>query len=176
MLHQVFDQFIYKYQYPDFINHARTWFDGTADLHWTNELRALRNSGDLDKIEQFCPPAADHSFVHFLIDHSNLYLQQQYNDFQQHSVLIGIWPFAMTKNLCHATHNHLDSTFSGTYYVDVPPGSGAIHFHDQLQVQSIMPGPGMLLIWPSPLVHSVPKCEFVGTRQAISFDIALANR
>ena len=169
MLHQVFDQIIYEYQDHEFINHARSWFDGTADLNWTNELRLLRSIGDLDQIDQFCHTVPDCAFVNFITNHADTY-------FQQRTILIGIWPFAMTPDLCHATHNHPDSILSGTYYVDIPTGSGAIQFHNQSQTHAIMPRPGMLLIWPSDMVHSVPKCEFVGTRKAISFDIALAKR
>lgn len=169
MLHQVFDQTIYEYQDQEFVNHARSWFDGTADLNWTNELRLLRNIGDLDHIEQFCKTVPDHAFVNFITTHADYY-------FKHPTVLIGIWPFAMTADLSHATHNHPDSVLSGTYYVDTPAGSGAIIFHDQSQTHAITPRPGMLLIWPSIMVHSVPKCDFVGTRRAISFDIALAKR
>ena len=176
MLHQVFDQIIYEYQDQEFVNYARSWFDGTADLNWTNQLRLLRNAGDLEQIDQFCHSVAEYFFIRFITNHADTYLQQQHNNFQQRAVLIGIWPFAMTADLCHATHSHPDSILSGTYYVEMPAGSGALQFHDQSQIHAIVLEPGMLLIWPSAMVHSVPKCDFMGTRQAISFDIALAKR
>lgn len=169
MLHQIFGQTIYEYQDHEFITHASSWFNGTADLNWTNELRLLRNIGDLDQIDQFCQNVPDYAFVNFITNHASTY-------FQKRAILIGIWPFAMTSDLCHATHNHPDSILSGTYYVDTPAGSGAIQFHNQSQTHAIIPRPGMLLIWPSAMVHSVPKCDFMGTRRAISFDIALAKR
>ena len=176
MLREVFDQTIYEYQDQEFVNHARSWFDSTADLNWTNELRFLRNTGDLEQIDLFCHSVAEYFFIRFITNHADIYLRQHHNNFQQRAVLIGIWPFAMTADLCHATHNHPDSILSGTYYVNVPAGSGALQFHDQLKIQTIVPESGMLLIWPSDMVHSVPKCDFMGTRQAISFDIALAKR
>jgi len=176
MLHQVFDDWVYEHQDQDFINYTQSWFDGTADLNWTNELRSLRNANAIDQIDQLCQTVPDHAFVSFVNAHSDIFLQQQYNNFSQRSVLIGIWPFAMTADLCHAPHRHDECQFSGTYYAELPVGSGPIQFHDDNKIYTINPTAGTLLIWPSHIRHSVPKCEFVGTRRAISFDIALAKR
>jgi hypothetical protein len=176
MLHQVFADWVYEHQDQDFVDHTQSWFDGTADLNWTNELRGLRNQGNLDQIDQLCQTIPDHAFVNFINTHADLFLQQQYNNFSQRSVLIGIWPFAMTAELCHASHRHDECDFSGTYYVELPAGSGPIQFHNDTEVYTIKPIAGTLLIWPSHIRHSVPKCQFIGTRLAISFDIALAKR
>jgi uncharacterized protein (TIGR02466 family) len=172
MLHQVFDQIIYEYQDQEFVNYARSWFDGATDLNWTNELRGLRNANNIDQIDRLYQTIP---FVSFINAHVNIFLQQQYNNFSERSVLIGIWPFAMTAELCHAPHRHDECHFSGTYYVEIPTGSGPIQFHNDTKTHIINPTAGMLLIWPSHIRHSVPKREFVGTRQAISFDIALAR-
>jgi hypothetical protein len=176
MLHQVFADWVYEHQDQDFVDHTQSWFDGTADLNWTNELRGLRNQGNLDQIDQLCQTVPDHAFVNFINAHANIFLQQQYNNFSKRSVLIGIWPFAMTKDLCHASHRHDECDFSGTYYVELPAGSGPIQFHNDTEIYTIKPIAGTLLIWPSHIRHSVPKCEFIGIRRAISFDIALAKR
>jgi hypothetical protein len=173
MLHQVFDDWLYEHQDSEFVNYAQSWFNGTADLNWTNELRNLRNANNIDQIDQLYQNIP---FVNFINCHANLFLQQQYNNFSERSVLIGIWPFAMTKDLCHAPHRHDECYFSGTYYVEIPAGSGPIQFHDDTKIHIVNPTAGTLLIWPSHIRHSVPKCEFVGTRRAISFDIALAKR
>jgi hypothetical protein len=173
MLHQVFDDWVYEHQDQDFINYTQSWFDGTADLNWTNELRSLRNANAIDQIDQLYQNIP---FVNFINNHVNIFLQQQYNNFSERSVLIGIWPFAMTAELCHAPHRHDECHFSGTYYVEIPERSGPIQFHDDTKTHTINPTAGTLLIWPSHIRHSVPKREFVGTRRAISFDIALAKR
>jgi hypothetical protein len=173
MLHQVFGDWLYECQDQDFVNYTQSWFNGTADLNWTNELRSLRNANNIDQIDQLYQNI---TFVNFINTHVNIFLQQQYNNFSQRSVLIGIWPFAMTAELCHAPHQHDECDFSGTYYVELPAGSGPIQFHNDTKIQTINPTAGMLLIWPSHMRHSVPKREFVGTRRAISFDIALAKR
>jgi hypothetical protein len=176
MLHRVFDDWLYEYQDQDFVNYTQSWFNGTADLNWTNELRSLRNANAVDQIDQFCQTVPDVAFVDFINTHADIFLQQQYNNFSERSVLIGIWPFAMTTELCHAPHNHPDCQLSGTYYVELPAGSGPIQFHNDAEIHTITPAAGTLLIWPSRMRHSVPKCTFVGTRRAISFDIALAKR
>jgi uncharacterized protein (TIGR02466 family) len=173
MLHQVFDDWVYEHQDQDFINYTQSWFDGTADLNWTNELRGLRNANNIDQIDQ---QYQNIPFVNFINNHVNIFLQQQYNNFSERSVLVGIWPFAMTKDLCHAPHRHDECQFSGTYYVEIPAGSGPIQFHNDTTIHVLNPTAGTLLIWPSHIRHSVPKCQFVGTRRAISFDIALAKR
>jgi hypothetical protein len=173
MLHQVFDDWVYEHQDQDFINYTQSWFDGTADLNWTNELRSLRNANNIDQIDQLYQTIP---FVNFINTHVNIFLQQQYSNFSQRSVLIGIWPFAMTADLCHAPHRHDECQFSGTYYVELPKGSGPIQFHNDTKIYTVSPAAGTLLIWPSHIRHSVPKCEFVGIRRAISFDIALAKR
>ena len=172
----MFADWVYQHQDQDFVDHAQSWFDGTADLNWTNELRGLRNVNAIDQIDQLCQTIPDHVFVNFINTHADIFLQQQYNNFSERSVLIGIWPFAMTKDLCHASHRHDECDFSGTYYVELPAGSGPIQFHNDAEVYTIKPIAGTLLIWPSHIRHSVPKCEFVGVRRAISFDIALAKR
>ena len=172
MLHQVFADWVYEHQDQDFVNYAQSWFDSTADLNWTNELRNLRNANNIDQIDQLYQRIP---FVNFINSHVNIFLQQQYNNFSQQSVLIGIWPFAMTAELCHAPHQHDECDFSGTYYVELPAGSGPIQFHNDTETHVVNPSAGTLLIWPSHIRHSVPKREFVGTRRAISFDIALTR-
>ena len=175
MLYRVFADWVYEYQDQDFVNYAQSWFNGSADLNWTNELRGLRNQGDLDQIDQFCQTVPDVLFINFIKSHCDLFLQQ-HNNFSQRSVLIGIWPFSMTKDLCHAPHWHDDSYLSGTYYVEIPKESGPLQFHNDQKIHTMNPVAGTLLIWPSHMRHSVPKREFVGVRRAISFDIALAKR
>jgi hypothetical protein len=172
MLHQVFDDWVYEHQDQDFINYTQSWFDGTADLNWTNELRNLRNDNSIEQIDQLYQRIP---FVNFINGHVNIFLQQLYNNFSERSVLVGIWPFAMTAELCHAPHRHDECDFSGTYYVELPAGSGPIQFHNELETHVLNPVAGTLLIWPSHVRHSVPKREFVGTRRAISFDIALTR-
>jgi uncharacterized protein (TIGR02466 family) len=80
---------------------------------------------------------------------------------------------------------------SGTFYVEVPKGSGAIRFEDprsplmmaapprqkdapeQLQpFVSVEPRPGLLLMWESWLRHEVLAGSGKGERLSISFNFA----
>ena len=88
--------------------------------------------------------------------------------------LDSLWINVMNKGAVHAPHIHPHSVVSGTYYVTVPPGSGAIRFEDprlamlmaappkkknaRLENRTfvdVAPKPGMLLLWESWLRHGV---------------------
>ena len=91
----------------------------------------------------------------------------------------------------HSAHIHPHSIISGTLYVEVPKGSGAIRFEDprlpmmmaaptrrgdapeELQpFVSVQPRPGLLLLWESWLRHEVLPGTGRGERLSISFNFA----
>ena len=91
----------------------------------------------------------------------------------------------------HAGHIHPHSIISGTLYVEVPKGAGAIRFEDPrlpmmmaapmrrkdrpLALQSfftVEPRPGLLLLWESWLRHEVLPGSGRGERLSISFNFA----
>lgn len=91
----------------------------------------------------------------------------------------------------HAGHIHPHSILSGTLYIEVPPGSGAIRFEDPrlpmmmaAPVRSegapeplrpfvdVAPAAGMLLLWESWLRHEVRPGAGRGERLSISFNFA----
>jgi uncharacterized protein (TIGR02466 family) len=83
----------------------------------------------------------------------------------------------MHYNQYHPVHTHANNDLSGIIYLQTPPGSGPIIFHDpkprryfiqreiefpndsNLNTISITPMKGMLLMWESWLEHSVEKTE-----------------
>src|SRR3569833_2661054 len=86
--------------------------------------------------------------------------------------LDSLWVNVMSKGAIHAPHIHPHSVISGTYYVTVPPRSGAIRFEDprlplmmaapmpranakpaNRRFVEMSPKPGMLLLWESWLRH-----------------------
>src|ERR1700749_3771516 len=88
--------------------------------------------------------------------------------------LDSLWINVMRHGAIHAPHIHPHSVVSGTYYVTVPEGSGAIRFEDprlpmlmaapakkkSARVENksfvdVMPKSGMLLLWESWLRHGV---------------------
>ena len=91
----------------------------------------------------------------------------------------------------HTGHIHPHSIISGTMYVEVPKGAGAIRFEDprlpmmmaaptrrkdaaeELQpFVTVEPRPGLLLLWESWLRHEVLPGASRGERLSISFNFA----
>ena len=106
------------------------------------------------------------------------------------SALDSLWINVMNKGAIHAPHIHPHSVISGTYYVTVPPSSGAIRFEDprlalmmaapprkaespaaKTALSSMStPKPGMLLLWESWLRHGVETNRAKGQRISVSFN------
>src|SRR6185503_776442 len=84
----------------------------------------------------------------------------------------------------HSGHIHPHSIISGTLYVEVPNGSGAIRFEDpRLPLMmaaptradtfvTVQPRTGLLLLWESWLRHEVLAGTGRGERLSISFNFA----
>ena len=91
----------------------------------------------------------------------------------------------------HSAHIHPHSIISGAFYVEAPPGSGAIRFEDPRLGQmmaapqrrpdaseamrpfvTIEPRPGLLLLWESFLRHEVLPGKSKAERLSISFNYA----
>jgi uncharacterized protein (TIGR02466 family) len=106
--------------------------------------------------------------------------------------LDSLWVNVMEKDAVHAPHIHPHAVISGSYYVTVPPGSGAIRFEDprlglmmaapprkataRLENRSFVdvpPKPGLLLLWESWLRHGVQPNKGRGRRVSISFNYRL---
>ncbi|HYC02092.1 MAG TPA: TIGR02466 family protein [Azospirillaceae bacterium] len=106
-------------------------------------------------------------------------------------VLDSLWINVLDPGGFHGAHIHPNSVVSGTYYVEVPDGAGAIRFEDprlalmmaapprrkkaaresQPFVQ-MAPAPGTLLLWESWLRHDVPLNRADEERISISFNYA----
>ena len=103
--------------------------------------------------------------------------------------LDSLWVNVLEPGGAHAAHIHPHSVLSGTYYVDVPDGAGAIRFEDPRLTMmmaapprkararpanrtfaTIAPKPGMLLLWESWLRHEVPINAGENPRISISFN------
>lgn len=103
--------------------------------------------------------------------------------------LDSLWINVMEKGAIHAPHIHPHSVISGTYYVTVPPKSGAIRFEDPRLAMlmaappkkknarpenrsfvDVEPKPGMLLLWESWLRHGVEPNAARTPRISVSFN------
>ena len=105
--------------------------------------------------------------------------------------LDSLWINVMDKGAIHAPHIHPHSVISGTYYVTVPPGAGAIRFEDprlgllmaappkkpkarahNRTFVDVAPKAGQLLLWESWLRHGVESHKGKGQRISVSFNFA----
>ena len=98
--------------------------------------------------------------------------------------LDGLWVNLLEGRGHHAGHIHPHSIISGTFYVEVPRGSGAIRFEDpRLPLMmaapqradafvTVEPRAGLLLMWESWLRHEVLAGSGSGERLSISFNLA----
>lgn len=98
--------------------------------------------------------------------------------------LDSLWVNLLRTGGHHSGHIHPHSVLSGTLYVEVPPGSGAIRFEDpRLPLMmaaptregtfvTVDPRPGLLLMWESWLRHEVLPGTGKGERLSISFNFA----
>ena len=105
--------------------------------------------------------------------------------------LDSLWVNLLPASGSHRAHIHPHSVLSGTLYVDVPKGSGAIAFEDprlpmmmaapprrdgsaeELRtIVTIDPRAGLLLLWESWLRHEVLAGAGRGERLSISFNFA----
>lgn len=101
------------------------------------------------------------------------------------------WANVMPEGTVHSLHLHPGSVISGTYYVAVPKGAGALKFEDpRLAAQMASPPrrsdapeafqsfvnmpahDGDLVLFESWLRHEVPPARFSGERISISFNYA----
>ncbi len=105
--------------------------------------------------------------------------------------LDSLWVNVLKPGGHHGAHIHPHSIMSGSFYVEVPNGSGAIRFEDpRLPMMmaaprrrddapddlrafvSVDPQPGVLLMWESWLRHEVMPHGGKGERLSVSFNFA----
>jgi uncharacterized protein (TIGR02466 family) len=93
------------------------------------------------------------------------------------------WLNVMPSGVVHSLHLHPTSFISGTYYVQVPKGAGALKFEDP-RLSRMMAAPprnafvtmparaGDVVLFESWLRHEVPPARYAGDRVSISFNYA----
>ena len=98
--------------------------------------------------------------------------------------LDSLWVNLLKTSGQHSGHIHPHSVLSGTFYVEVPAGSGAIRFEDPRlplmmsappradSFATVEPRAGLLLMWESWLRHEVLPGTGKGERLSISFNFA----
>src|SRR5882724_2990049 len=97
------------------------------------------------------------------------------------------WANVMPAGVVHSLHLHPTSFISGTYYVQVPKGAGALKLEDP-RLSRMMAAPprqsfvsvparaGELILFESWLRHEVPPARYAGERISISFNYGWSAR
>jgi uncharacterized protein (TIGR02466 family) len=158
--------------------------DDDAGRRWSNEHRyagytSYASPNDLPKRD---PAFAD--LAKLLTRHAGAFAKESAFDLPCNPKLDSLWVNLLKAGGQHSGHIHPHSIISGTLYVEVPKGSGAIRFEDpRLPLMmaapqrpntfvAIEPRPGLLLMWESWLRHEVLTGAGKGERLSISFNFA----
>jgi uncharacterized protein (TIGR02466 family) len=165
--------------------------DDAAGRRWSKEHRyaGYTSYASLDDLPRRDPAFA--VLAKILTRHAVEFARAAAFDLARKPRLDSLWANLLKGGGQHSGHVHPHSMISGTFYVEVPAGSGAIRFEDPRlplmmaaptrradaaePLQSfvaVMPRPGMLLLWESWLRHEVLPGTGRGERLSISFNFA----
>jgi uncharacterized protein (TIGR02466 family) len=165
--------------------------DDAAGRRWSKEHRysGYTSYASLNDLPRRDPAFAD--LAKLLTRHALEFANECAFDLKRKPRLDSLWANLLKAGGHHSGHVHPNSIISGTLYVEVPAGSGAIRFEDprsplmmaapprdkdapeELQpFVSVKPGLGLLLMWESWLRHEVLPGGGKGERLSISFNFA----
>ncbi|MEO6360307.1 MAG: TIGR02466 family protein [Sphingomicrobium sp.] len=158
--------------------------DDTAGQRWSREhrYRGYTSYASLNDLPKRDPVIGDLSRL--LTKHAAAFAQDCAFDLPRKPRLDSLWVNLLKGGGHHSGHIHPHSILSGTLYVEVPPGSGAIRFEDpRLPMMmaaptrpdtfvTVDPRPGLLLLWESWLRHEVMPGTARSERLSISFNFA----
>jgi uncharacterized protein (TIGR02466 family) len=165
--------------------------DDRAGRNWSKEhlYPGYTSYASLNDLPKRDPGFADLAKV--LTRHALTFASECGFDLARKPRLDSLWGNLLKSGGHHSGHIHPHSMISGTFYVEVPNGSGAIRFEDprlplmmaaparakdarqDLQpFVSVEPRPGLLLMWESWLRHEVLPGAGKGERLSISFNFA----
>ena len=162
----------------------------TAGRSWSREHHypGYTSYGSLNDLPKRDPAFAD--LAKLLVRHAALFAKECAFDLPRKPRLDSLWVNLLKAGGRHSGHIHPHSIISGTFYVEAPPGAGAIGFEDpRLPMMmaapqryadapeelrtfvEIEPRPGLLLMWESWLRHEVRAGRSRGERLSISFNL-----
>jgi uncharacterized protein (TIGR02466 family) len=158
--------------------------DDQAGRRWSKEHRyaGYTSYASLNDLPRRDPAFAD--LTKRLSRHTAEFAGEAGFQLQHKPKLDSLWVNLLKSGGHHSGHIHPHSSISGTLYVQVPGGSGAIRFEDpRLPLMmaappradsfvAVQPRPGLLLMWESWLRHEVLPGTGRGERLSISFNFA----
>ena len=158
--------------------------DDEAGRRWSKEhaYPGYTSYASLNDLPKRDPAFADLGKV--LTRHAAMFADECAFELSRKPRLDSLWVNQLKAGGHHSGHVHPHSIISGTLYVEVPKGSGAIRFEDpRLPLMmaapsradtfvTVQPRPGLLLLWESWLRHEVIAGSGRGERLSISFNFA----
>ena len=165
--------------------------DDEAGRRWSREHRyaGYTSYASLDDLPRRDPALAD--LARLLTRHAVAFADECAFALVRKPKLDSLWVNLLKAAGHHSAHIHPHSIISGTLYVEVPAGSGAIRFEDPrlplmmaaptrrpdaadelLPFITVEPRPGLLLLWESWLRHEVLPGSGRGERLSVSFNFA----
>ena len=165
--------------------------DDRAGVRWSREKNysGYTSYASLNDLPRRDPAFAD--LGKLLGKHAATFAEECAFDLARKPKLDSLWVNLLRGSGHHSGHIHPHSIISGTLYVEVPKGSGAIRFEDpRLPMMmaaptrradapeelrpfvTIQPQPGLLLLWESWLRHEVLPGTGRDERLSISFNFA----
>jgi uncharacterized protein (TIGR02466 family) len=158
--------------------------DDEAGRRWSKEhgYAGYTSYASLNDLPKRDPAFA--ALARVLTDHAARFAKESRFDLPRQPKLDSLWANLLKSGGHHSGHIHPHSVLSGTIYVEVPRGSGAIRFEDpRLPLMmaapsrpdtfvTVEPRAGLLLIWESWLRHEVLPGTGRGERLSISFNFA----
>jgi uncharacterized protein (TIGR02466 family) len=158
--------------------------DDRAGRRWSSEHRyaGYTSYASLNDLPKRDPAFAE--LAKLLARHAAKFAGECAFDWARKPRLDSLWANLLKSGGHHSGHIHPHSVISGTFYIEVPRGSGAIRFEDpRLPLMmaappradsfvEVQPRPGLLLMWESWLRHEVLPGTGKGERLSISFNFA----
>jgi uncharacterized protein (TIGR02466 family) len=163
--------------------------DDRAGRAWSKAhgYRGYTSYASLNDLPQRDPVFAD--LVKKLNRHVAAFARDCAFDLARPPKLDGLWVNVMKRGGVHSGHIHPHSIISGTLYIAVPPGSGALKLEDPRLAMLMAaptrlpdgapdlqpfvyaePAPGTIFLWESWLRHEVMPSEAKEDRISISFN------
>lgn len=158
--------------------------DDQAGQRWSREhhYAGYTSYASLNDLPRRDPAFAE--LAKLLTKHASKFAEECAFDLKRKPRLDSLWVNLLKAGGHHAGHIHPHSIISGTMYVEVPAGAGAIRFEDpRLPLMmaapsradifvTVQPRDGLLILWESWLRHEVLAGSGRGERLSISFNFA----
>ena len=165
--------------------------DDRAGALWSKDhgYAGYTSYASLNDLPKRDPIFAD--LTKLLTRHAATFADEAAFDLARKPKLDSLWVNLLKSGGHHSAHIHPHSIISGTFYVEVPAGSGPIRLEDPRlplmmaaptrrndapqelqQFVTVQPRPGMLLLWESWLRHEVLPGSGRSERLSISFNFA----